>query len=131
MSKCKWCGLPEATQEIHDALPPGDMGAAYCWADLHGDPDSCDECDTDHLLSRATKAEARVAELEAAIAAWLPETDDGVVAWPGMEVWVLTDSGTIERDLLSKSIYASDYDAYEARECYSTEAAALAAKEKP
>ena len=59
---CKWCGKPEATEE--GPCVPVD---AFCWAAVN--MDYCEEGEPECLLERALAAEARVKELEAALAA--------------------------------------------------------------
>ena len=55
--------------------------------------------------------------------------DTGERIAPGMILWVITDDAGVQGDIAGP-IHCSDYDGHEASGCYSTEAAAEAAKEQ-
>lgn len=82
--------------------------------------------------------DSRIAELEAVVSK-LPKTADGVVVTPGMSVWVDRGSDVYEEDRYEEGAWWPDEscDIYGDGEyitlgnCYSTRAAALAAKGQP
>ena len=58
----------------------------------------------------------------------LPKTADGVAMVPGDAIWVITDDMGIQADLVDEP-RAEKYNAHLVSDCFSTEAAARAAKE--